>query len=465
MISIREMKVLGLNLLLISVMIMLAGCAGEKPPLWYNELPLGANYYHGVGIVQKSVENTENIRQLARNAALGDIASQIRVNIESEMNTSVTETNVGIDEKVEFISQSRTAAVLTGVEQVEIFEDETSYGIYMRLSKLSYEQESEKICKLGVAEAQNYLDQAQAEDVEPIQILQNKLYALNKLSTIEDLLTRYDQEGSSIKTISEIRSSLAEWFGQLELSTSIDKANWVMLKGLVEPIPIQITQMSGNERVPLKRFPLQITFGQASFKVQANDSGLVKLETIHFDSVNASGLITIEPDIAELVGEQGKVLPFLKTVQLPKIQLNLAVRGPLIEMRASEKALNKPMNHPYISPILKAKLQETIQAEFVDGFSQTNVDFVISINANSVEAGPATEAYGKSIYKCLSSVEINILNSQGDEVLFTTHLQDVDGAAFKGFEAASQKSYAKLAQKFESEIIPEMIKLFKGEAE
>ncbi len=465
MTSVRDMKVAGLKLLLFSMVIILSGCAGEKPPVWYTELPAGANFYHGVGIVQKTSENAENIRELARNAALADIASQIRVNIESEMSSVVTESAGGIDEKVDFISQSRTAAVLTGVEQVQIFEDETSYGIYMRLSRTIYQQESEKICKLGVAEAQNYLDQAQADNVEPTQVLQNKLYALNKLSMIEDLLTRYDQDGSSVKTISEIRSSLAEWFGQLELSTSMDKANWVMLKGLVQPIPIYVTQMSGSDRVALKRFPLQVSFGSTSFKIQANDSGMVKLETIHFDSVTASGIISIEPDVAELAGEQGKVLPFLKTVQLPKIQLNLAVRGPLMEIRANETALDKPMDHPYLSPILKTTLQKAIQAEFVDGFGQNSVDYVISLNARSVEAGPPTETYGKTIYKCLTSVEVNVLDAQGEEVLFTTHLQDVDGAAFSGYDAASQKSYAKMSKRFETEIVPKLTKLFRGETE
>ncbi|MEA3288411.1 MAG: LPP20 family lipoprotein [Candidatus Marinimicrobia bacterium] len=458
----QKIKILNSIIILIGAILLLASCAGKKAPIWYTDLPAGADYYHGIGIVEKTAENTGELRQIAKNAALDDIASQIRVNIQSEMKTAYTESAAGVDEQVEFIAQSRTQAVLTGVEQVEIFENKTSYGIYMRLSKAAYEQESKKIYQLGISEARNYLDLAQADDAQPLQILQNKLYALNKLSAIEDLITRYDKLGTDAKTIANIRSSLAEWFSQLQLSTAMDQANWVIPKGLRKPIMVQITQKRCEERVSLKRFPLQVTFADTTFKVQANDDGVVTLETIHFEFVNASGLITIEPDITELVGDQGEVMPFLKTIQLPKIQLNLEVSGPLVELRANETALDKPMKHPYISPILKAQLQETVAAEFVDGFSQSSVDFVITIDATSAKAGPASEAYGKTIYKCLSSVEINVMDALGEETLFTTHLQDVDGAAFKGFEAASQKSYDKLAKKFEAEVVPEIIQVFKG---
>ena len=54
--------------------------AGRRPPKWVKNRPVSSEYYIGVSVVSKDVEN---YMQLAKNKALQDLASQISINISS----------------------------------------------------------------------------------------------------------------------------------------------------------------------------------------------------------------------------------------------------------------------------------------------------------------------------------------------------------------------------------------------
>ena len=151
-----------ITLVCIITNLLLFSCAGP-PPLWVTEVPRDAAHYLGIGIVDKGDLNEEEYRQLARNLALTEIASQLKVEIQSSIKVEQHESDLGISEQVDFISSIRTNEVLSGVETIEIWENRERFAIYMRLSKAQFEEQQRRLYSLRVQESEAFLKLADEE--------------------------------------------------------------------------------------------------------------------------------------------------------------------------------------------------------------------------------------------------------------------------------------------------------------
>ena len=99
---------------------------GQKP-LWINEVPNDARYYHGIGQYQI---NSSNYRENARNISLKGIAFQISSEISVTSKTNLMSdnriSNVEFSEKVVISTLSN----LKDIEFVGEYSDKKSYYIY-----------------------------------------------------------------------------------------------------------------------------------------------------------------------------------------------------------------------------------------------------------------------------------------------------------------------------------------------
>ena len=85
------------NTLLIFLCLFILSCSSSSPS-WLNSRPQDPLDWHGIGYAE--FEKNKNPDSKAKEYAIQEISSQIKVNISSEMNIVVTDFNGSIDNVV-----------------------------------------------------------------------------------------------------------------------------------------------------------------------------------------------------------------------------------------------------------------------------------------------------------------------------------------------------------------------------
>ena len=120
------------NIFLIFLCLFILSCSSSSPS-WLNSRPQDPLYWHGIGYA--AFENNKNPNSLAKEYAIQEISSQIKVNISSEMNIVVTDFNGSIDNAVTSVMKSRVDLLLPELEFVGNFKDKSGIYFYARLNK------------------------------------------------------------------------------------------------------------------------------------------------------------------------------------------------------------------------------------------------------------------------------------------------------------------------------------------
>ncbi|MDZ7650574.1 MAG: LPP20 family lipoprotein [Cytophagales bacterium] len=94
-------------------------------PDWLTSKPIQPSYYIGIGHSVK--DGTNNYLQSAKNSALEDLVSEIKVNISSTSVLSMIDANKEFQERYEQIIKTTVADEIQEYEQVDSWEDERNY--------------------------------------------------------------------------------------------------------------------------------------------------------------------------------------------------------------------------------------------------------------------------------------------------------------------------------------------------
>jgi len=421
------------------------------------EVPRDAAHYLGIGIVDKGDLNEEEYRQLARNLALTEIASQLKVEIQSSIKVEQHESDLGISEQVDFISSIRTNEVLSGVETIEIWENRERFAIYMRLSKAQFEEQQRRLYSLRVQESEAFLKLADEELEHPDKVLGYLLNVVNQLGGVQDLILKYNESGVR-EILPNTDARISKWFADLRITPNQTEVEWIIPRGLRQPLEVRVTQESGGSVIPVAHFPMLVSADGERFKLQADENGVARMFSSQLENMEEGALISFKLDVVSLIADERSVAPRVLGMQVPEITLPFTIKGPRIQLNTSEHALGNPLDHSYISNPLKKMLQDELKAEFVA--IEESPDFIVNVNVNTRKAGPPAEVYGSTVYKCFADLEVKVVDADSGEEFSTHAIKDVSGAGFAGYEAASQDALDDLVEKFEAELSAELLAIF-----
>jgi len=155
----------------------------RKESDWTIYHPVSSTHFIGVGCA-KMEANTDNAQRVARNAALEDISSQIKVRVES--NTVVEETQKTIDGQTTDASnfnekiKTYTESILEGVETVETkVTPEGNYCVKLSLNKAAYFSKlNEKINKARAIAIDGLVASEKADPLSRVYELLSSLKAI-----------------------------------------------------------------------------------------------------------------------------------------------------------------------------------------------------------------------------------------------------------------------------------------------
>ena len=79
--------------ILFCTFLFISSCT-SKPPIWVEKRPVENDFWHGIGFAQK---DNNNFMDIARERAIHEIASQIKININSELDIIVKDYNGSLE--------------------------------------------------------------------------------------------------------------------------------------------------------------------------------------------------------------------------------------------------------------------------------------------------------------------------------------------------------------------------------
>jgi len=420
------------NTFLIFLCLFILSCSSSSPS-WLNSRPQDPLYWHGIGYAE--FENSKNPDSKAKEYAIQEISSQIKVNISSEMKIVVTDFNGSIDNVVTSVTKSRVDLLLPELEFVGNFKDKSGIYFYARLNKSKYQTAMARLRENAKVTIINYLKNAENEfGLQSFKIIQKAWKEIIPF-TDEPIIVNID--GNDLNLYSLIKEKINKFDKRLILKGKLKKE---LMKTFIDrnnSISIEVRDANTNKLLP--GVPINISIFDNEQVIYSDEKGIVRKDIKPIFNPG-SFEIKFQLDKESIWGRDNQGLEF--DPSLNSISVNvLPANGSII---SSEKNIGKLMEQNIIEPFLKKMLNTRL--EYVD----VNPDLLIRIESDTKERSKRIS--DRFPYLIFGKAIITFTEISNDKEFFSTQVSNIKGGDFDSREIAGLRSYDKMV----IEIMPQL---------
>lgn len=410
----------------------------DERPSWIKSRPLSESEYIGIGSYSK-VNSPNKYSQLAKNNALGDISSEISVNISSTSVLSSIETSQGFADTYSSLIKSKAENSLEGYELISTYETKTKYWCYYSLNKekyntiknnnrqaaisksLDFYKRSSSANKQGNLKSSILLNIKAIEAVkdywnEEIKVVINGsgVFLGNELITNQNKLVTSIHIKPVYKTINGIRGK----------SISGDKLSYILLD---------------NNGVQQENIPVRFEYsgGRISKNRSVSDNlGRVSYNFKKLKSDKRAVSIKCEVDFPKLIDEATSdymLHKLLGRISIPEGKTDISVKSPILYLESNEMLLGDSYDGS-ISKILEKFFKEK-------GLETTTIksqgDFEIIVNSDTKEVSKNSD----KVYTSELVVYIKMISN--NKIVYSTSVSESYGRG-SNYKSASVDAYSKI---------------------
>lgn len=450
------MNKLQLTLLLLLTLLSLTVQAGK--PSWVKQRPSEKDYFIGIGVASKTEGGTDYMTE-ARNKALNEMASEIKVTISGNSILSQFENNNAIRQEYESKVQSNVMQTLEGYE-VETWNGKTDYWVMVRMSKSKFEMRRRLAIDKALKTAQlNYqFAQKALADNEPDVALSNYALAVEAIAP-------YPNEDLTVR----------DFDGEINLGVSLQEGiNDIMSNILFRPetSPIEIKQGSSqieasvlvvfvdadNQRIEASNLPVQfLMMNSKALPLATTDmEGKATTSIMQIDWSDHSQTIIAQLDISAYFKETGLDNPvvraFFPKTFLPKCNINIELLRPKAWLEAEEAIFdNESATMPFTNQV------RSLLAEHFFTFTNNREDAELIVKLSSQFAeGEEKKGQGYTAYIVLASFDFSVINLSNNSTIFSDSANSLKGMASGSYDKALKISRDNLVKYFDKTVIPKM---------
>ena len=402
-----------------------------------------SNYWYGVSIISKN-SNIDNIQEVARNQAIAEIASQIKININQDFKRIIEEKNYNINDYSIQIIDSRINMNIEDVEILDFKDSKDSYMLSARLSKDKYYDNIKRKRDNASTLALEYISKIKSPTLESFESLVN---AESLILPYLDypIYVEYENKTENIYSlIHSIRDDL------IQRIVVLSEKNNISLKNLVgddELITIQVVDHQTNLVLP--NIPLVAIFNDSETKCSTNNQGECEF-------------LINKPSFTKEVKQFLKINIDRESLYKNQINFNyldcqviLNLEPINIYMEVSEENLGQKNLHPYIEPILKEYFITNFNSNFITDKEKSDINIKVSVSTRTNMNQP--NEFG--VYQTFADATIDVkINSQQESILKIA-INDIQGADFTSFSEAGHKALKKIRNKIFGETLPELVSI------
>jgi hypothetical protein len=408
-------------------------------------------------VARKSGADRDYI-EIAKNNALNDLASQIRVTITSSIIRDVFEKAGVLEEEFNSHIQSTTRAEIEGYELVDTWEDKVEYWIYYRLSRRQHEERirrnRERAIELSMdlfLKAKGHEDGDRPEKallfyIRSIQPIENHL--------MEPLETEY--ENSKVYLQNEIYSSLESLLSRIELTPVRETVRTKIGKAAGKPLEL-IAYYKNNRGVKHTASSLPVAFsfttgaGELIPQAKTDRSGKASCRVRNISAIDTVQRIRAELDLPGYAGEKSLSIvqkSILQSLTIPHATFILQVDKPTIFIDSEEIHQGGRLSIEHIEPVLKERLSAM-------GYNFSNrpaeADFTITIRGRSKEG---SETYG--MYSASADMTISVIDTSSGKEIYKNARNDIKGIHLD-WNRAGLKAFENAAAICADELLPDLL--------
>lgn len=449
--------------LILAALLFLPGISeAKRKPDWVKQRSNDPNYYIGISMMSKNGSEIE-YKQSARNSALKQMSSEIKVTVSSNSVLRKIETNYQFAEAYESKVETSVLETLEGYE-IQTWENRKEYWVMARLSKERYARIQQMKLDKAKMMASTYLN-----DAKEAIALNDAYSALNYLVKATTSLKDHLESDLTYKTVdgtfnvgTEVFSTIQDIFRRIELVPVQPKYQIQFSKQLAVPIGVNAFFIADNtEKVPLSGFPLTFHFskGEGILAPQAktNGNGYAGVSITRLISKRKMQEITATFDFSHVTDKEDAELKdllqiFFPVKQMPGTFIALEVQKSKAYLITEEKVFGEIDDKGAFSSMIKTQLNN-------DFFTFTNnieeSDFVVKITSNFV-AGDSRKGQGYEVFLVFGDFSISITDTRSQTEIFADHLSGIRGMKPGNYEYALKDSRQKLMEQFKKDIEPRL---------
>ncbi|HOZ29776.1 MAG TPA: LPP20 family lipoprotein [Bacteroidales bacterium] len=424
----------------------------EKKPMpeWVSTKPQSTMYYIGISSAPKKGFLPADYMSNAQQKALGDLSSDISVNIESTSVLSIIEHNYNINENFSSEITASTNQQLEGYELVDTWEDDNFYWVYYRLSKSQYQALKEEKKQQTILDAKNKY--YQATELLGRQLHYNAFqFYVESLTALKPYLgesTVTDINGEEKDLGNVVFTSIANFVNNLKIV--FDSEEITVKKGIEidhETFSFRILDENNN---PVSSIPVKISFTGTGLirnsEVSSND-GRVFCALKKIKSAPNVETLSISIDMVSFsrAAKDPMIRSLIKSIPATETKIRVNVEKPYLTVISEEKSFGKMRED---SSRLKTTFEGLLSSEFVINENHES-EFTLKISSNTIENGRYYDEYQVTI-----NYTIDLTDNKGNVVYRKTSTADYSG---NDLNAADNKAYIEVAKSIERIIIRELI--------
>ena len=444
---------LAILIILIGYSICFAGTPG-----WVQKRPVSQAYYIGIAVASKTGDS-KNYIQIAKDAALNDLASQIQVNIAGDLMQKIVEKSGLVQDEFVRQIQTSTRAELEGFELVDTYETDNAYWVYYRLSKELYAQQ--KLAKLHKAASLSLDLFKKAREYENSGSIAKALqFYFQAFAPIETFLAEpleVDFDGKKIYLTNEIYSSIQNLLANIQLIAKSNQIPAKIGKPLTEPLGLTATFKSPSG-LKSAAYNLPIDFsllkGDADIVGQArtDTNGLATSIVSKIKAMDKIQIINAALDLKAMINyaEASTIMQSLvSSFAPPGTKFVLYVSGPSVYVSSREIHDGQSLAILAVEPALKSGLADK-GFTFTDKLSEA--DIAIDIKAESRDGSEIMQG----MYSSFVDMTIAVTDMTSGEEVYKKSFQKIKGIDLS-YDKAGLKAFKAAGDIAANEAVPAML--------
>lgn len=332
----------------------------ETPkPHWVESRPLNNLDYIGIGVAQ--IAPGVNFIEAAKNNALSDLASEIKVNLESNTIYSQTERGGVVNEDFRSTIKTSAAADIEGYEMAGSWQNSDEYWVYYRLSKSAYlakvEEKRQNAKKSSLTHLENAKENQEKGDIK-LAILRY-FDAFSAIQAYSPSSIEVVENGSLIFLDNLIYANIQQLFSSMSFIPANNATSLSFKNRFAEHVLIDIKYKgkSVNELPFVQQYFNE--YGPVNQTIFSNERGVldvfVKVKSLqpkrvkHDIYLDFDKLIGTREDAAFLKQKVSKIIP-------SRYSLEVEVISPSLFISSGEQSFGKSTGNDALKSIVLSEL-------------------------------------------------------------------------------------------------------------
>ena len=423
----------------------------KNTPNWVNKVPTSNQYWYGIGISNK-LENY-NYRELAVQNASNEIATQIKVNISSKINSQQNELNDIVTEYFYKEIYSRVEQDLPGIELMESFDDGTYYYTLSRLSIKKYNDFIEDQRKNAVNIAIENIKSSEKFSYQSPQLLIDAFTQISPYMEVPIQVNYPNENDLKQNLFSLITYKMNDYLNRFELNLLQGEIDATIRDNKVIKFGVKCTDnLTGK---PIQNIPLIAKMDGNILNTSAvtNKNGIAEFFIQKLTKKKSVQRITIEIDERNIMNQ--KILPS-HNIQTQLTQI-INVKGPTIFCDIKEKNLGEDLDIPCIENTLKEQFVKFYGAKFTTNENLAHLVVKGQFNTQSKGEPYKYSESSPAIYNAYIELKFNIIENDNQKELYSKTMNE-KGVSYVSFEDAGKSGCEKMSLKISKGTFEEIIK-------